>query len=210
MIQIRSNVFETNSSSTHSICIPKKTKTIVSHVNFMLGDFGWENDTVYDTASYLYTAILCGYNYDEAMEKLNRLTDILNRHNIAYKFEKPKWEYDKYNGTKYLSWESGYIDHPRETNDLVESLLDDEDMLLRYLSEGVVYTGNDNEDNDGRCTVALEYHYVREDGAKFPNGGSYDDMMNYFHSGDWVHKKVGNWENPYYDPDNFDYFYKGN
>ena len=25
-----------------------------------------------------------------------------------------------------------------------------------------------------------------------------------------VYKKVGNWDNPYYDPDNFDYFYKSN
>lgn len=210
MIQIRSNVFETNSSSTHSICIPKNTKTTVNHVNFTLGDFGWENNTVYNTASYLYTAILSGYNYDEAMERLDRLTDILNRHNITYKFEKPKWEYDKYDGTRYLSLNSGYIDHPWETHELVEALLDDEDMLLRYLSEGVVYTGNDNEDNDGRCTVAFEYRYVREDGAKFPKGGSYDDMMNYLRSEDWVYKKVGNWENPYYDPENFDYFYKGN
>lgn len=210
MIQIRSNVFETNSSSTHSICIPKKTKTAVNQINFTIGEYGWENDTVYDTASYLYTAILCGYNYDEAMEKLDRLTDILNRHNIVYKFEEPKWEFDKYVGTKYLSYDSGYLDHAYEARELVEALLDDEDMLMRYLSEGVVHTGNDNEDDNEYCSVACEYRYVREDNMKFPKDGNFDDLKSYFDSGDWVYKKVGNWDNPHYDPDNFDYFYKGN
>lgn len=190
MIQIRSNVFETNSSSTHSICIPKKTSSTVNFVNFTVGYYGWENDTVYDTASYLYTAILHGYNYDKAMEKLDKLTDILNRHNITYKFEKPKWEYDKYNGTRYLRWDFGYIDHVYETRELVEALLDDEDVLLRYLSAGVVYTGNDNQEchPDG-CNVADEYMWVYED----------DD--------DWNGKEV---PNPYHDEENFDYFYKGN
>lgn len=190
MIQIRSNVFETNSSSTHSICISKKTNFIVNHVNFTLGKFGWENDTVYDTASYLYTAILSGYEYEEAMKKLDKLTDILNEHNITYRFEKPKWEISGYSGKPYLRYDSGYIDHAYETNELVEVLLDDDDMLLRYLSAGVVYTGNDNQHNvpDG-CNIANPYVWVYDN----------DD--------DWPGKKV---PNPYHDEENFDYFYKSN
>lgn len=185
MIQIRNNVFETNSSSTHSICIPKKTNSIVNQINFTIGEYGWENDTIYDTASYLYTAILCGYNYDEAMEKIDKLTNILNRHNIAYKFEKPKWKYDRYNGTKYLSWDSGYLDHAYEARELVEALLDDENMLLRYLSNGVVYTSNDNQDLDyEHCDVS--YPFIC----------------------DWKTNKRTS--NPYHDEDKFDYFYKGN
>lgn len=184
MIQIRSNVFETNSSSTHSICIPKKTKTTMNYVDFGLGEFGWENSEA-DPASYLYTAILCGYDYDEAMEKLDRLTDILNRHDIAYRFEKPKWEFSRYDGHAYLSYDSGYVDHAYETNELVETLLDDEDMLLRYLSEGAVYTGNDNQDADySGCNIADAYMYDWETGKESPN--------------------------PYHDEKNFDYFYKGN
>ena len=102
MIQIRSGVFETNSSSTHSICIPKKTKSTVNFVDFEIGEFGWENESV-DPASYLYTAILDAYDYDEAQEKIAELTDILNAHNIAYKFEKPKWYISDYDGNKYQS-----------------------------------------------------------------------------------------------------------
>ena len=57
MIQIRAGVFETNSSSTHSIAISKKPVVIGKSIRFGIGEFGWENDCV-DTADYLYTAIL--------------------------------------------------------------------------------------------------------------------------------------------------------
>ena len=43
MIQIRNGVFETNSSSTHSICIPKKTSIKRDSIYFGIGEYGWEN-----------------------------------------------------------------------------------------------------------------------------------------------------------------------
>lgn len=181
MIQIRSNVFETNSSSTHSICIPKKTNKINQHIDFTLGEYGWNNETVTDTASYLYTAILDGFSYDDAMERIEKLTDILNSHDISYDFEKPKWiEFE--NGSKYLDYCSGYIDHAYEAREFVDAVLNDEDMLLRYLADGVVYTGNDNQDNvpDG-CNIAQDVY------------GAYRLVPN-----------------PYHDEENYDYFYKGN
>ena len=55
MKQIRTSVFETNSSSTHSIAISKKPVTIGKYIYFGIGEFGWENDCV-NTADYLYTA----------------------------------------------------------------------------------------------------------------------------------------------------------
>lgn len=188
MIQIRTGVFETNSSSTHSICIPKKTKITVNEIYFRLGEYGWENDKVDDAASYLYTAILDGYSYDEAMEKIEKLTDILNKHDIAYKFEKPEWRYDEYGDVMRLHYESGYVDHAYETRGFVEALLDDEDMLLRYLSEGIIYTGNDNQEDDpSGCNIANEYVWT------------YDD--------NWNGKEI---PNPYHDEEKYDYFYKGN
>lgn len=183
MIQIRSNVFETNSSSTHSIAIPKKTNYVNQHVDFNLDEYGWENETVTDTASYLYTAILDGYSYDDAMERIKKLTDILNSHDISYSFEKPRWE--EYNGKKYLDYNSGYIDHACEARDFVDAVLNDEDMLLRYLSSGVVYTGNDNQD-------------TRPDGCNIADDAYYDEG---------ACKEV---PNPYHDEENYDYFYKGN
>lgn len=189
MIQIRQNVFETNSSSTHSIAIPKKCDKILNQIFFRIGEYGWENDTVYDTASYLYTAILNAYNPKEANDKLGQLTDILNKNNIAYKFEKPRWiepNYDVYYDVGY--YEYGYVDHAYELCEFIDALLDNEDMLLRFLACGVVYTGNDNQDcrPDG-CNIADDYIW------------EYDDMGNETCK-----------PNPYHDEENFDYFYKGN
>ena len=184
MIQVRNGVFETNSSSTHSICIPKKTNKTGMYVEFGIGGYGWENRRVDDTPSYLYTAILDGYSYDEAMKRIEKLKSILNNHSIGYSFEKPKW-HEWESGAKSL--DNGYIDHAYETYMFVESVLNDEDMLLRYLFDGTVYTGNDNDDcvPDG-CDIADEYMWGYEDGK-------------------WIEKP-----NPYHDPENFDYFYKGN
>lgn len=182
MIQIRSNVFETNSSSTHSICIPKKTKSTVNFVDFKIGEFGWDNESV-DPASYLYTAILDAYDYDEAYKKIAVLTDILNAYNIAYEFEKPKWYVSDYDGNKYL--DDGYVDHAHEAREFVEAVLNDEYMLIRFLSEGAVYTGNDNEDSvPNGCNIACDDYY------------------------DYTSKKC--LINPYHDEENYDYFYKGN
>ena len=191
MIQIRNSVFETNSSSTHSICIQKKpVDADYSYIVFNIGSYGWSEREV-NFGDYLYTAILCldpnghdGY--------LSRLKSILDAHRIRYEFEWPEWR--ESNGHRWL--DNGYIDHYDMVAPLVEAVLGDEDMLLRGLfgEDSVVYTGNDNEhwDEDCMCTVANEYFlYVDDDG-------------NY----KWV--KTGNWDHEYYDPDNYDYFYKSN
>ena len=78
MINIRKSLFETNSSSTHAICIAKSNddldipKTLVFEPNY----FGWEEGILYTTeerASYLYTAILCKYlDYDNKSIKDSR------------------------------------------------------------------------------------------------------------------------------------------
>ena len=191
MIQVRGGVFETNSSSTHSICIQKKpVDADYSYIVFNIGSYGWSEREV-NFGDYLYTAILCldpnghdGY--------LSRLKSILDAHRIRYEFEWPEWR--ESHGHKWL--DNGYIDHYDMVTPFVEAVLDDEDMLLRGLfgEDSVVYTGNDNErwDEDCMCTVANEYFlYVDYDG-------------NY----KWV--KRGNWDHEYYDPDNYDYFYKSN
>lgn len=196
MIQIRHGVFETNSSSTHSICIPKKTKRIVNEVYFGIGEYGWGYDSV-DPASYLYTAILyidCYNEHDyEMSERLKKLADILNTHDIAYKFEKPKysrypWEDEDEEG----HLDACYVDHGYELSGFIDNLLGDEDMLLRYLSAGEVYTGNDNNDPDySGCYIAdpTMYEWGRDE------------------NGDWWEKES---PNPYHDEEKYDYFFKGN
>lgn len=180
MKQIRRGVFETNSSSTHSICISKAPVTVGGYIHFGIGEYGWENDCV-DIADYLYTAILC---MDDSEKLLNELKEILDRHSIEYKFEEPK-----YTGDEDYKWlDNGYIDHSYDTRDFINAVLADEDMLMRCLfGDSCVYTGNDNQDcQPAGCDIS-------------------DKIMWEYKNGEYIEKP-----NPHHNPENYDYFYKGN
>jgi len=140
--QIRRGVFETNSSSTHAICISKNAVNeddLPKHISFTHGEFGWENDEHHDSwikASYLYEAI-CGCYDNDKQEKLDRLTEMLKEYNIECDFAPDK---DDVYG-------DGYIDHCYDTVDFVNAVLDDSEKLIRYLfGDSFIVTGNDNGD----------------------------------------------------------------
>lgn len=133
--QIRNGVFETNSSSIHSLCITKKEdykfpKTIV----FNSGRYGWGPETEYNTGNYLYTALL--ELKDQIPDGLDQLKEILKKHGIEVIFNDPGKDY--------------YIDHAYDVQDAIESLLNDEDKLFRFLfgNESFVDIDNDNHDWD--------------------------------------------------------------
>ena len=178
--QIRNMVFETNSSSIHSIAISKKKPVIGKSIHFGIGEFGWGNDCV-NTADYLYTAIL---EQDDRYDFLDKLKEILDKYSIKYEFEEPMWHKSAIDDDVWLGY--GYVDHSYETRELIFALLDNEDLLMRYLfGDSSVYTGNDNQDADpSGCNIADEEYY------------------------DWGKDKMV--KNPYHDPENYDYFYKGN
>ncbi|MDD5980161.1 MAG: hypothetical protein PUC23_03515 [bacterium] len=180
--QIRNSVFETNSSSTHSIAISKAPVTIGKYIHFGIGEYGWENACV-DIADYLYTAIL---EQNESDELLDRLKEILNNHSIEYEFEEPSYHESVYGDCKYLDY--GYIDHSDETREFIFAVLDDEDLLMRCLfGDSCVYTGNDNQDCEpSGCNIA-------------------DEIIWEYENGKYIEKS-----NPHHDPENYDYFYKGN
>lgn len=148
--QIRTMVFETNSSSTHSIAIPKNCET-VNHVDFHVGRFGWEFVQV-DAANYLYTAIYeISYSKEELSEKIEKLENILYEHGIYFDLDRPKIDvwHDDYENRDYLCLDDGYIDHGCELRDFVDELLNNGDKLVRFISGGLVFTGNDNSDSEG-------------------------------------------------------------
>lgn len=183
MRQIRNGVFETNSSSVHSICIQKdKNITLPNSIYFHTGEYGWEFDCV-DTASYLYTAILSTYDKDEAEEKIKQIKTVLDKHSISYDFEE-----SAYHNSEYGSWlNNGYVDHGYEAADFVNAVLNDEDLLLRCLfgTDSCVYTGNDNSaEEDAMCYCAYKTIWDGEKCEFIPN--------------------------PNHEPDKYDYFYKGN
>lgn len=148
--QIRRSCFETNSSSTHAICITKDDYKKRDYIEFHIGEFGWEFDTyndVHNRASYLITAIF-NSDKDYADEKLQQLKDILDDNAIEYVIPTPKvdsWTYD--GETRYYYNIDGYIDHVEGTREFVEAVLSDSDKLFRYLfGDSMVITGNDNSD----------------------------------------------------------------
>ena len=148
--QIRRSCFETNSSSTHAICITRDGYEKEDYIEFHIGEFGWEFDTyndVYSRASYLITAI---FNSDKnyADEKLQQLKDLLDDNHIEYVIPKPKVDSWEYGGeTRYYYDIDGYIDHVGEAREFVEAVLSDSDRLMRYLfGDSVIITGNDNDD----------------------------------------------------------------
>lgn len=152
MKQIRQSVFETNSSSTHSLCITNNDflDTLTTHIDFKLQDFGWENATYKDTrtkANYLYTA-LCN---NEEHELIFLIAATLDKNKITYTFQDP--QDSKYGG--FLA----YIDHSDYLNGEFTQLCKDEKMLLKYLfsSESFIVTGNDNDEDD---FVSIDVDYA--------------------------------------------------
>lgn len=152
MIQIRRSVFETNSSSTHSICITKNMPDeIPDHISFHIGEYGWEFCTLtgQEKANYLYTAILCQPNRNELVDKLVYLLDKMG---IKWEFEEP--EIGKYGLL------NGYVDHAGGTQEFIRAVLHNRNRLKRYLfsDQSFVQTGNDNSDE----SVIIHVPYPHE------------------------------------------------
>lgn len=191
--QIRSSVFETNSSSMHSIAIPRNCKAVDS-VHFNIGEFGWEWDEA-DAANYLYTAIC--FNSDsesEVNEKIERLKNILNKRGISCEFgdiESHIW-HDEYDNKDYFCLDNGYIDHGYELKEFVDELFNDEDKLVRFISGGLVFTGNDNSNTEDWCFISRNQEYLEKH--------------------DWFTKTTTQIKNPYYMSNHTDYewYDKGN
>jgi len=153
---IRRFVFETNSSSTHSMCVTKNNvlDQKLEYIKFSLGEFGWDYDnlrSVGEKASYLYTGILAN-NRDELIDNIK---EILQKNDVQYDFEEP--EFDTYSdGSRYLN--NGGIDHSDELYDFLD-ICKDEDEFMRYLfsSESFVRTGNDNSGSDVDINVSYDH-----------------------------------------------------
>lgn len=170
--KIRIGAFETNSSSTHAICISKNdvnTNDLPSNVAFAHGEFGWEFRVLTDTwdkASYLYQAICdTSDSIDERQEKLNMISDMLGEESITCEFEPDRKNY----------WnDGGYIDHAYDLCDLIRELLSDKEKLFRYLfGASMIITGNDNSDEFS------EYMYIDSDGWNYDYKPEFTDYEIY-------------------------------
>lgn len=148
MIHKRHGVFETNSSSTHAICIASEIQSVAScHIHFGIGEFGWEEE-VYDDmpskASYLYT-MAAELNVD--MEDFrDRVTEALNPIGITCSFG----EIIRLPANDPDGWlDNGYIDHGYEWKADFETFMTPDNLRRFLLSpHSFVITGNDNDGVD--------------------------------------------------------------
>ena len=160
-IQRRNSVFETNSSSTHALCIPKSDeklqlpRTQVFH--FRGNDYDLlegEIPTQQDRADFFYTILtLMPLSYF----RVSYFKNFMYAHDILPIFEEPK-----------IIPENLY-DYDSDFDDLINDLLEDHHKLFRFLfSNDVVsiYTDRDYEPEMDRIH-ALE------------RSGKYDMFMRY-------------------------------
>lgn len=194
MKQIRKNVFETNSSSCHSLVISKDDygpNHIPSTLRFNADeDYGWRADcltSTEDKASYLYTAMLyCDWD-NEAEEFKRKLSKDFKIKITVPKYKKTKSEY-----SDWVSWNcDGSVDHGGELIDFINDILEDDDKLKRFLFDpkSCIYTGNDNSaEPDDACYV-----------ADVDENGEYHD---------WRTDKMV--KHPLWDGEHYEYYYKGN
>lgn len=154
-IQIRQNVFETNSSSTHCISVvcegADTVGTDISYLEFELGEFGWEwekYNTIHSKASYLWTAIVHSpeRNYEIDAERIRRW---LEEEGIEVSFDYTKCTWND----KYFE---GYVDHTEDLPPFIEYVLESKEHLISFLfdSNSCICTGNDNDDED-ICFVTM-------------------------------------------------------
>ena len=160
MIKVRHNVFETNSSSVHSLVVAAEATEPQEDVIFEIDEFGWECAVYCDTfdkASYFYTAACELYKRDMA----NEIRELLEPYGIVCIFKVPAHFNPEYG---YL--DNGGIDHYDETREFVEALLGNSDELIRFLfnPNSFIITCNDNmeeEDwNEVKRLLAIPYDHT--------------------------------------------------
>lgn len=167
-LQIRKGVFETNSSSTHALCICvndvvdfAKIKQDYKKVIIVEGgEFGWEFDVYYDVQTkldYMFTMITkCCNNEDVALKLMNKMKALLKSIGVTirYRFDIVTIKHSTTSSDYYFAEFhdkdgykfKGYIDHPDST---ILDLLDNKDMFFKFLfgKKSMLVTGNDNEDD---------------------------------------------------------------
>jgi hypothetical protein len=165
MKQIRQVVFETNSSSTHSICIAKDaTLTIPESLHFEFEGFGWECSEIsslQSKANYLYTGLI----NEERQEDADKIIQFLKDKGIEVTAEEPIFIKKSYTNSlgklvEYNEWQNAeYIDHSGELSEFLDDICNDENKLINYLFSDLsfIITGNDNDDEDININVSYAY-----------------------------------------------------
>lgn len=164
-VQVRQGLFETNSSSTHAICIAKKELNdnykLPKSIEFGLGGFGWEIDEyrdIFSKASYLYTGyveVMGSKIYrEERMKDENYRgykecdvkASLIFKDKIKELLPDIECEFEDVENTKTYY----YIDHSEDgIGSFINYVLSSRENLIAYLvnDNSTIFTGNDNDDD---------------------------------------------------------------
>lgn len=149
MITIRNGVFETNSSSIHTICIPKKRYVdyLPDKLTFGIERFGW------GPSLHAYPSNLNYLNVFLNFLKTNKWCPGSMEKYIRYKEAVDKFLADNEIEGEFLDqpedWtRHGYIDHESECDSIFDKIFADPEMMENFLlSPGnFIICINDNED----------------------------------------------------------------
>lgn len=141
MITVRRRVFETNSSSVHTLAIAKtdhlNDKLFVDQegvCRIFFGEFGWGPDVYYDAASKASYCLTAATEYNHA-EQLEMLHDVIKQQTGARTvvFEE-SCGYNK----------QGYVDH--QSKDVADAAFENADTLRAFIFNkgSILRIDNDN------------------------------------------------------------------
>lgn len=145
---IRTHVFETNSSSTHSVVIGRDTpiKNIPQYIHISVEDFGRDNtiiDSIEDKANYLLSSIVSSVDSAYMLRKFRKLMK-----DMGVRIIYDKGDYDTYikptikavvSSNEAVYSDDGYfIDHGPD-NEWLEFTLNSEDNLKSYLFSDQIF-----------------------------------------------------------------------
>jgi len=150
MKNIRKGLFETNSSSVHSLCIYKNHGDYPENIVFRRDHFSWGPEIRKDITSrcsYLYECLLSIEDTNKREGYFTQLEDFLKSRGILYKYDD---DLDPY----------PCIDHSEECISVIEELFDSPILLENFLFSDKSYLIIDNDNGYERIRIPDNRDYT--------------------------------------------------
>lgn len=160
MFQLRSNIFETNSSSIHTFCVSKEHRDYSylkgKKVYIGTGEYGWHGSCC-DALSYLYTAL----QYDE--DKVMELDEKLKNFGVIPIYLNGCLKHGEYNEDDI----TGYVDHAGCFYEIWDELVKNNDIFMNFIfgPDTAIYLSSDNSDimiEEDDCNFPLTQYRKNE------------------------------------------------